>query len=89
MKHQTLSEQESLNEELKKLLTDKFLDKLAIAVCVIADIENRTAIERFVYKVYEIAGKQPPNLTPYISRERLHCSDEDIRYNALLMKGFL
>jgi len=82
-----MSEQELLNDELKKLLTDKFLDKLAIAVRVIADIENRAAVERFVCRVYGLAGKPLPDLTPYIAR--IQRSDEEVRYTTLLMKGFL
>ena len=83
-----MSEQELLNDELKKLLTDKFLDKLAIAVKVIADIDNRTAVERFVCKLYALAGRPSPDLTPYIARIQ-RSSDEEGRYNALLLKGFL
>ncbi len=84
-----MSEQDALLNELRLLLTDRFLDKLAIAVRVIADLDNRIAIERFVCKVYAIAGKQEPDLTPYIEQKQAAMSDSEIDLHSLMMRGFL
>lgn len=84
-----MNEQEALINELRKLLTDRFLDKLTIAVRVIADLENRIAVERFVYKLYSLAGKAYPDLTPYIEKKQTVSSAEEIHFQSLLMRGFL
>lgn len=84
-----MTEHEALINELRLLLTDRFLNKLAIAVRAIADLENRAAVEQFVYKVYAIAGKSAPDLAPYIEQKQSDMSDEEIYFQSLMMRGFL
>lgn len=84
-----MTEHEALINEFRLLLTDRFLNKLAIAVRVIADLENRAAIERFVCKLFSIAGKQSPDLTPYIERKQSDMSEEEVHFQSLLMRGFI
>jgi len=55
----------SKEEFLKLKLTEEFLNVLVEAARVVGHSVDYVEVESFVREVYNIAGKQCPNLDPY------------------------